>query len=319
MTHKAKSIEFDVAATIQGLFDVLVNACNRASYFPSFATQAVETLTETKKIKFISGEKHYEIIPVKEDIERTKSNFCFWVCKNGIRDAIETFLICIKRTYAFCSAVSNISDFKNATELETYIRKIMTEIDNDDVDKIKLKLRKEFGVTVDSKTSGNQVFFNLKKIRDCLAHNNGFVTERTGDNVEGNKKKVIWLTWKYYEKKGKKLKEIKKGHKFSEKPEIEVRLETHKKIYPLGAELKFTGFEAVEITHTINVLAYDLKTQLLNFSYRHNLIDSKTRDSKGSLWQNELIPEWNFIPSTSSSIESKKVRECTSFIPNPAH
>lgn len=256
MTDQTKSIELP----IDKCFLIFDQSVQRLIYFLCIVNNTTpDVFPDEWNFQSDAGISYKFHAPSKEQHSYLISGYRHFLHSYLVRDCIESFALSIDKMFlVLLVSGKTIHNQKSFHELLSEDeKKDLRTFEFDGLSNKMKTLKRKYGIDIKEKEA---VLSSLKSIRDCLSHNNGFVREKDGEAARGGKRRFIWQTISIIligEESGKEH-PLLIGEPLAEPSTVCARLETHRKTFSLGEQIKFKSSEAYEIVRTLQIIKQDV-------------------------------------------------------------
>jgi hypothetical protein len=185
-----------------------------------------------------------------------KSDFTDWVLERGFRDLAHGVRAALEEAYLYVDFAGDLPGLTTMGELEERFDRVR-----------KAAARLNFMQLMDAVNCGlteplifNDEFLSLQKVRNCLEHRHGIVTDKDANHSSGMCLVLPRLKI-FFVREGQEI-ELKHGQFFEADTAILARRDTRERLFVLGSRVRFTAAEFDEIAMACFFFASDLGQKL---------------------------------------------------------
>jgi hypothetical protein len=194
-----------------------------------------------------------------QDISLNKENFKLWILQKGFEDLIKGVNLSLIEAYFFCSLVLKRNDLKTYQHLQTEIEELRETALKQSLPGLLSKVKPALTADLTYEEEIN----SINKVRNCLVHRNGVVTDKDVNDIGNRQLKVQYSRMKLYaDKDGQEVMEVKKNTFVEGGTSIKLTMVKESIIFNLDDRVKFNYQQFNHLLTTCYLFGIDLTQKL---------------------------------------------------------
>lgn len=237
-------------------FELFDQSFNRVKYFLCISDNVcTDSLPSEWRILNESG-MNYGVHDPAENTVHLIDGYKFFIRRYLVRDVIESFALCLDKL-----CFLKLLDGKTLTASQS-LRDALTKKEKSRLNTFEFKglkgkleiLEADFGLVIPEQHA--DAINSLTDIRNCFAHNNGYVRPNDGLETEEGKREFQWLAFSLFlEGASGREYEVVLGEPLQEESNVCLRLERNTKAFKISEPLSFSSVETYEIALSLHLAA----------------------------------------------------------------
>jgi hypothetical protein len=246
-----------------GVFAPLLSILGQSSKNVLFGLQLIDSVEQPINPMDIQSEDtfftfHFDDPQKEQDISLSKENFKLWTLQKGFEDLIKGVNLTLIEAYFYTSLVAKRNDMKTFQDLQDEIVQLRKSAFKQHLPELLAKVKPGLSDTLLYETD----IVSLNKVRNCLVHRNGLVTEKDITDETTKQLKVEYSRMKMFYVTDGVEKEIEKFTLITGGSSIQMKMVKESFIFNLGDRVKFDFRQFNSLLTTCWLFGTDLTQKL---------------------------------------------------------